>query len=237
MQYLNLRKRVETLPLNIGDAVVSKHSLKISLNQPVPRQTNGTVVAAKNTPFFGWQYTVDFLMPDQTVNRMRGLTENEIQPSRQPAGSLDALLHDAHTGTKSWDVFISHASEDKEDVALPLAQFLRSSSLSVWLDVVELNIGDSLRRKIDEGLANSRFAVVILSRSFLAKHWPQYELDGLVTRQISGQQVLLPIWHQITLEEVRHFSPSLADKVARNTAQLTISQIGSEIVNVIRRAY
>jgi len=81
---------------------------------------------------------------------------------------------------------------------------------------------DSLRQKIDKGLANSRFGIVILSKSFISKGWTNYELDGIITRTISGEQVMLPIWHNITKQEVVNFSPSIADKFARNTALFTI---------------
>lgn len=75
-------------------------------------------------------------------------------------------------------------------------------------------MGDSLRRKIDKGLANSRFGVVVLSRAFLGRGWPEYELDGLVTRAMSGEQVLLPVWHDVTKREVMDYSSSLADRDA-----------------------
>jgi hypothetical protein len=62
----------------------------------------------------------------------------------------------------------------------------------VWLDDCELTLGDSLRRSIDQGLAQSRFGVVILSPNFFAKEWPQKELDALVSREDGGQKVILP---------------------------------------------
>ena len=85
-------------------------------------------------------------------------------------------------GNIYWDVFISHSSEDKEFVALPLTKILKESGLNVWLDKHELFIGDSLRRKIEEGLLNSRFGVVILSENFFKKEWPQKELDALISK-------------------------------------------------------
>ena len=57
--------------------------------------------------------------------------------------------------TKKWDLFISHTSEEKESVARPLAEELRKRGLSVWYDEFTLYLGDSLRKKIDEGLAHS----------------------------------------------------------------------------------
>ncbi|MEO3998884.1 DUF1883 domain-containing protein [Mesorhizobium sp. CAU 1732] len=133
-----------------------------------------------------------------------------------------------------FDVFISHASEDKDDVVRPLASALREAGLSVWYDEFELRIGDSLRRKIDRGLGSSRFGVVVLSNAFFGKGWPEYELDGLVTRAVSGEQILLPIWHNVTKREVIGYSPSLADRLARSTATHTVEEIAAEIAEVVR---
>lgn len=126
-----------------------------------------------------------------------------------------------------------HASEEKDAVARPLANALRSNQLAVWYDKFELRIGDSLRRKIDLGLANSRFGIVVLSKAFIGKGWPNYELDGLVTRAVDGKQVILPIWHNITKSEVVAYSPSLADRVARSTATHTVEEIAAEIADLI----
>ena len=131
-------------------------------------------------------------------------------------------------------MFISHASEDKEAVVRPLAAALQGEGLRVWFDEFELRIGDSLRRKIDQGLANSRVGLVVLSRSFIGKGWTNYELDGIVTRSVSGEQVLLPIWHDISKQEVIAFSPSLADKVARNTLTHTVQEIAKEIAVLLQ---
>jgi len=136
---------------------------------------------------------------------------------------------------RDFDVFISHASEDKDEVVRPLAESLREGGLVVWYDEFELKIGDSLRRKIDAGLARSRFGIVVLSQAFFGKGWPNYELDGLVTLSVSGEQVLLPIWHNITKREVIQYSPSLADKLARSTATHTVEEIADEIIGVVKR--
>jgi hypothetical protein len=113
-----------------------------------------------------------------------------------------------------WDVFISHAWEDKESFALPLAEALEAKGLRVWFDEFTLRVGDRLRRSIDHGLANSRYGVVILSPHFFEKEWPQIELDGLVARESAGEKVVLPVWHNITAEQIKGYSPTLADRVA-----------------------
>jgi len=134
---------------------------------------------------------------------------------------------------RDFDVFISHASEEKEPLVRPLAEALRGRGLVVWFDEFELRVGDSLRRKIDAGIARSRFGLVVLSKSFFAKGWPAYELDGLVSRSVDGSQVLLPIWHDISKDEVMRASPSLADKVALRTSDYSIDEIADELAAVI----
>jgi hypothetical protein len=141
---------------------------------------------------------------------------------------------DASATVPEWDVFVSHATEDKDEVVRPLVSELDARNVRVWYDEFELRIGDSLRRKIDAGLARSRFGVVVLSRSFFAKNWPQYELDGLVTREMTGEQIILPLWHDITKAELIKYSPSLADKVARSTTEWTLPEIAEEIASIIK---
>ena len=153
----------------------------------------------------------------------------------EPLDSVPSLVtQHATSHGRIFDVFISHASEDKDVVVRPLASILKSKGLDVWFDDFELAAGDSLRRRVDHGLANSRFGVVVLSRSFLSKQWPNYELDGIVARSNSGEQVMLPIWHDITREEIIKYSPSIADKVARSTDRSGLDEIAQEIFDVIR---
>lgn len=132
-----------------------------------------------------------------------------------------------------WDVFISHASEDKAEVAEPLVQVLVHRDVRVWYDRIVLEVGDSLRRRIDEGLAKSRFGIVVLSPAFFGKGWPERELAGLVQKEIDGQKVILPIWHKVTAEEVRRYSPILADRVAGSTAE-GIEPLADRLVRAMR---
>lgn len=190
-----------------------------------------------------WHVAVDMQGLRGTVRSSARTLPGALPELREiPLSSVPSLVrHDPLPGTdhddnprREFDVFISHASEDKGDVVRPLAHVLNDADLKVWYDEFELRIGDSLRRKIDAGLAKSRFGIVVLSRSFFGKGWTNYELDGLVTRAVTGEQVLLPIWHEITKKEVIDYSPSLADKVARSTGTHTIEEIAAEIIDVIR---
>ncbi|MEP6540441.1 MAG: toll/interleukin-1 receptor domain-containing protein [Bryobacteraceae bacterium] len=119
-----------------------------------------------------------------------------------------------------YDFFLSHAWEDKERFARPLYHALIAAGASVWFDEAVLNIGDSLRRKIDEGLARFRYGIVVISPSFLNKEWPQRELDALVALEVqSGKTKILPIWHEIDKATLIQRSPTLADKVAGQSSE------------------
>jgi len=132
-----------------------------------------------------------------------------------------------------WDAFISHASEDKRPVVIALVEELQKYGLRVWFDEFTLNVGDSLRESIDRGLARSRFGVVVLSPSFFAKQWPQKELNGLFAREIEGRKVILPVWHDITKEDVLRHSPLLCDLIACKTGD-GIPAAARALVRVIR---
>jgi len=136
---------------------------------------------------------------------------------------------------REWDLFICHASEDKEEVVRPLVNALIAVGFSVWYDEFTLTLGDSLRRSIDKGLAQSRYGLVILSQNFFKKNWPQTELDGLAARERDRKKVILPVWHKINREYVLKFSPTLADRVAVLTEE-GINKVVKEVSRAVKRA-
>lgn len=134
---------------------------------------------------------------------------------------------------QTWDAFISYTGEDRDAVAAPLVQLLGHFGLQVWFDKTELRVGDSLRERIDDGLVRSRYGIVVLSHAFFKKHWPIRELNGLAQREVEGQKVILPIWHDIDEAAVRLFSPPLADRVALSWGQ-GLYEVAIALVSVIR---
>ncbi len=120
------------------------------------------------------------------------------------------------------------------EVAFPLSDMLAAAGLTVWIDEAEIFIGDSLREKIDSGLAQSQFGIVILSHHFFAKDWPKSELDGLFAREIGGDKVLLPVWHKITYNEIKKYSPLLAGKMAANT-EYGLNEVKEKILMAINK--
>lgn len=112
------------------------------------------------------------------------------------------------------DVFISYASEDRETIAKPLAELLTALGIRVWFDQYELKIGDSLVRRLDEGLSKCKYGIVILSPSFFGKYFTNHELAGLTQREVCGEKVILPVWVGVNESQIRQYSPSLADRIA-----------------------
>jgi hypothetical protein len=134
----------------------------------------------------------------------------------------------------NYDVFISHASEDKESIAKPLALALAEYGVKVWYDEFALTLGDSLSRSIDRGLAESNFGLVILSPAFFAKDWPEYELRGLTAKEIGRNKVILPIWHNINRDDVLNFSPPLADKLALSSDRYSPDKLALQVIQIVR---
>lgn len=158
-------------------------------------------------------------------------SEGSVKAQSPSAKGTSAPTGDV-SAPKEWDVFISHASEDKESIAHPLANALRDRGLRVWYDAFALKLGDSLRASIDRGLVQSRYGVVILSRHFFEKHWPQQELNGLAAIEVGGRKVILPVWHGVTRTDVEQFSPMLADRKAISTAE-GIDRVVAAILAVV----
>lgn len=132
-----------------------------------------------------------------------------------------------------WDVFISHASEDKDDVAAPLCEALQRMGLSVWLDRQQLRLGDKLSQKINEGLSLSRFGVVILSENFFQKDFAQRELQALTAIETAQGGYIIPILHQVEHDFVKQRVPLIADNLAGATVD-GIDRVAEQIYNSVR---
>lgn len=134
-----------------------------------------------------------------------------------------------------WDAFISHAVEDQPSFVRSLARTLAEMGLKVWYAETALQIGDSLSASIDRGLADSRYGIVVISRHFISKRWTRKELAGLTSRQTSeNSDVILPIWHGVTKEEVLSFSPTLLDVLAHDTSTMQATEIARQLLRKIK---
>ena len=151
--------------------------------------------------------------------------------SHRDGGNSEDITTDAE-----YDVFISHAWEDKESFADEFVEELRKRNLCVWYDTSQIKWGDSMRAKIDEGLRKSKFGVVILSPNYIreGKYWTKAELDGLFQLESINGKMLLPVWHNLTKKEVMDYSPIIAGKLAMNTASMTPAEIAEEFAKLLK---
>ena len=137
--------------------------------------------------------------------------------------------------TKEYDVFISHASEDKQDFVEPLTDALKAAGINIWYDSDQIGWGNSIRQSIDKGLINSRFCIVVLSPDFIQKYWTNYELNGIFQKASdSNENILLPIWHRVTMGEIKKYNLSITDTMAMNTGIHEIHEIVTALVNLIK---
>lgn len=177
------------------------------------------------------------------IKKQNALAAGQFAPPHRlgdPAPNLRALPQyfddPAHEQTDPVnDVFLSHASEDKNDIARPLKEALEVRGMTVWFDEITIKIGQSIRQEIEKGITHARFGVVILSPDFFAKQWTQTELDALFSKKMAtGDNLILPIWHRVTKDQVQAQSPILAGILALNTSLMTVDEIADAIADVVR---
>ena len=132
--------------------------------------------------------------------------------------------------------FISHDSRDKDEIVRELAQELSKLMCSVWYDEYSLNVGASLRESIETGLKETKNCIVVLSPNFLSNDgWGKAEFDSVFTREVlEKRNVMLPVWHNVTVEQVYEYSPRLADKVGLNSS-LCIKKLARKLANEIKK--
>jgi len=134
---------------------------------------------------------------------------------------------------EKWDAFICHASEDKDAIARPLYNALTNAGLRVWFDESALKLGDRLHKSIDKGILNSGFGIVILSKNFFEKDWPQRELEALVAKETDGVKIILPVWHNVNAAFIRSKSLLLAGLLGVSTDK-GIENVAKKILEVVK---
>lgn len=176
---------------------------------------------------------------DNQVEAMAQLRRGNERAGSQfhPPTLLGAPLSPTETSVPASDVFLSHASEDKDEIARPLKGLLESRGISVWFDEINIKLGQSIRQEIESGIASCRFGVVIVSPDFFKKQWTQAELDALFSRKMSsGENLILPIWHRVSKDEVLKHSPLLGGILALNSSLHTVDEMADQIAGVIQTA-
>ncbi len=131
--------------------------------------------------------------------------------------------------------FICHDSRDKDAVVRELASELTRMMCPVWYDEFSLNVGDNLRESIDRGLKESKYCVLVLSPNFFSNAgWGRAEFDSIHMREILEEKnVILPVWHDVSVTEVYEYNARLANKVGIST-ELGITQVAGKLSRKIK---
>ncbi|MBG6188208.1 TIR domain-containing protein [Flavobacterium sp. CAN_S2] len=150
----NCKKKIAEHQKKIADKSVELGKKKQEL-----RRSDETELKKQNKQQEDFQKSLQRKIDEQKIQLDTLINQNFS--SKQISENIE-IIED-----KKYDFFISHASEDKDDIVRSLADSLKENGFEVWYDEFELKIGDSLRKKIDSGLINSRFGIVIISPSFV----------------------------------------------------------------------
>ena len=147
------------------------------------------------------------------------------------ANSRELMNDNTASELDEYDVFVSHAWEDKESFVDEFVTELEKQNLKVWYDKKQMKLGDSMRQKIDEGLSKSRFGIVVLSPDYIkdGKYWTKAELDGLFQLESVNGKTIIPIWHNLLKKDVMAYSPTIAGRIAACTAISTPAEIAKQI--------
>ena len=125
-----------------------------------------------------------------------------------------------------YDVFISHANADKEELIEELYKSLDKLGIKIFYDKEVLEWGDKWKDKILEGTKKAEFAIIVISENFFDREWTERELVEFLNRQNrNGQKLILPILHNITVEQLKEKYPSIADIQAIDSAKYTCDHI------------
>lgn len=173
---------------------------------------------------------------DRATKKMQDSYESRIRELQSQSMHIIKTVDAAENEElPEYDVFVSHAWEDKESFAEEFVKELRNLGAKVWYDTTQMKWGDSMRAKIDDGLKKSRFGVVVLSPNYIAEHkyWTKTELDGLFQMESINGKTLLPIWHNLTKQQVMNYSPIIASKLAMSTALMTAQEIANELIKLL----
>ena len=242
----NIEKAMRNCPISSIQSKMSQiDSQKRSQQQAIDKRANLSAQIARKrderarqTQFLQRAVEKENRRQRQVQTDMMRRYENrisELTTALSQSFSTQRLTQNLYSNaeTKEYDVFISHASEDKEGFVNEFKDELERRGVNVWIDDIAIGWGDSLRAKIDNGLKTSRFGIVVISRHYIKKGWTNYELDGLFEKEMTHGKTILPIWHDISKKEVQDFSPSLAGRKAMTTGNMTAAEIADELVKLL----
>ena len=174
--------------------------------------------------------------PTQLILRTRGSPAFARELERRlgiDPGSIETMSTQAAPDVPR--VYLAHGSEDHETLAKPLAEALMAQGIEVWFDEWEIRAGDSLRRKMEEGLANCTHFVVLLTPNSLHKPWVETEIDAGFIRAVGGESRFIGIRAGVSVNDLSPFLRTLRCPEVRLDQQTEIDALIADIYGVSRK--
>ena len=134
-----------------------------------------------------------------------------------------------------YDAFLSFAVEDKEIIAQQLYEALEERGLKIWYSGGQFKLGTSIQDQIKTGLEKSRFGILLISPHYFQTNWAQKELGALWAKERDCREVIIPVFHNITPEEVGKNDPHLAERWSVLTS-IGIRKVAEQIYERIQQA-
>lgn len=131
--------------------------------------------------------------------------------------------------------FISHDSRDKDEIVRELAEKLVSLNCPVWYDEYSLKMGDSLREKIEDGIKEVPYCILILSKKFLSNEkWAKSEFETIFIKEIyEKKNIIIPVWHGISENDLYNYCPKLLNRLGGNSSE-GIESLAKKIADILK---
>ncbi len=135
-----------------------------------------------------------------------------------------------------YDIFISHASKDKNKYVDKLYKAINDTGVTVFYDKESISWGDSITEKINEGLDNCKRAVVVISKNFFGRTWTERELWTLLNRQNKeGKKIIMPILHNISKKQLNEHYPELSDISFKYSKSCSCEELAKLLVKDLKK--
>ena len=130
-------------------------------------------------------------------------------------------------------VFISHTSRNKPEIE-DFIPFLNAANLPIWYDEVNIDYGDSIVKKVQEGIKDSGAVIFWITKDFLKSNWCQIEMESFLNR-LAGKNDLLVfsiVHDEVDNDELPLFL--LNRKYLKLGKKDTLEQIAQKIIPTLR---
>lgn len=231
-----------------------------SISSPADWIIDGSNIDEINRPNKIWINDVDifcnkYLKTHSLYNRMKSILFHRgkdafeelytcllsIQNDEEFTPENPKRLHDStkympknNAANKKYDVFLSHANLDKTDIVEELYNSIKKLGINIFYDKEEIEWGDDWKKRINDGIEISEFAIIVLSKNFFGREWTENELNIFLNRQnSSGQKIILPILYNVAIDEIKARYPKVADIQAIESSKYTTDQIALMFAKIL----